>query len=90
MPDSTIDPALLERMADELRSRRSARERERAENERRAQLLSRIATRIRSDGPHQSHPHPDRARQFMPFAALKGLDALIEAGMRAADESESG
>lgn len=30
------------------------------------------------EGPHEARAHSDRARQFMPFAALKGYEKLIE------------
>ena len=47
-----------------------------AERERREALLADIAERINHDGPHHAHPDPTRARQFMPFAALKGYHDL--------------
>lgn len=31
-------------------------------------------------------PHPDRAKQFKPFAALRGYEKLIDEVMRKADE----
>lgn len=33
---------------------------------------------------HQARPHPDRARQFMPFAALKGYYELVREQERVA------
>lgn len=33
---------------------------------------------------HQARPHPDRARQFMPFAALKGYYELVRKQERVA------
>lgn len=36
-----------------------------------------IERRIRQDGPHVARPHPNRAKQFMPFAALKGYRRLL-------------
>ncbi len=38
--------------------------------------LVEIERRLHQDGPHEAIPHPDRARQFMPFAALKGYHEL--------------
>lgn len=32
--------------------------------------------------PHRARSHPDRARQFMPFAALKGYYELVRAEER--------
>lgn len=37
----------------------------------RRSVLDDIARRVEQDGPHVARAHPDRARQFMPFAALK-------------------
>ena len=34
--------------------------------------------------PHRAVPHPDRARQFMPFAALRGYHELVQEEERAA------
>lgn len=42
------------------------------EQEYRARVLRDIAERVREDGPHTARPHTNRARQFAPFAALKG------------------
>lgn len=39
-------------------------------------ILRSIETRVQQDGVHSARPHPDRARQFMPFAALKGYHEL--------------
>ena len=38
--------------------------------------LNEINKRIAQQGPHIARPHADRARQFMPFAALKGYNEL--------------
>lgn len=35
-------------------------------------------------------PHPDRARQFKPFAALKGYEELVEAQIRAHEDGDEG
>jgi hypothetical protein len=35
-----------------------------------------IEERVRREGEHVARPHEDRARQFMPFAALSGLSAM--------------
>lgn len=42
----------------------------------RAAKLREIDERVLHDGPHQARPHADRARQFMPFSALKGYHEL--------------
>lgn len=54
-----------------------------AERERRAALLYDIARRIAADGEHTARPGPGRARQFMPFAALKGYEGLVQDRARA-------
>lgn len=36
-----------------------------------------IEERIRQHGPHVAQAHPSRAKQFMPFAALKGYHQLL-------------
>lgn len=46
------------------------------ERERRVSILRSILLRIQQEGDHTSKPHSDRARQFMPFAALKGYHEL--------------
>ena len=46
------------------------------ELEYRARILRDIAVRRDKDGPHTARAHADRARQFMPFAALKGYHEL--------------
>lgn len=38
--------------------------------------LAEIERRIAKHGKHTAQPHADRARQFMPFAALKGYNEL--------------
>lgn len=38
--------------------------------------LREIEARILRDGAHVARPHADRARQFMPFAALKGYHEM--------------
>lgn len=38
--------------------------------------LAEIERRIAKHGKHIARPHADRARQFMPFAALKGYNEL--------------
>lgn len=47
-----------------------------SEKEYRASVLHQIAQRLAEDGPHIPTPGPERGRQFMPFAALKGFDEL--------------
>lgn len=39
--------------------------------------LREIERRIAADGPHAARAHALRARQFMPFAALKGYEELV-------------
>ena len=48
-----------------------------SERERRRLVLEDIEARLRENGPRQAQPSPDRASQFMPFAALKGYNELI-------------
>lgn len=47
------------------------------ERDRRIALLRDIEERVRQDGTHVARGHDDRARQFMPFAALKGYHDLV-------------
>ena len=47
-----------------------------AERAYRESVLRDIERRIEADGPHEARPHPDRARQFMPFSALKGYHEM--------------
>ena len=47
------------------------------ERHHRQAVLRDIATRLEADGPHEALPGPGRARQFAPFAALKGYRELI-------------
>ncbi len=42
----------------------------------RRSVLRDIEQRIALHGEHQARPHADRARQFMPFAALKGYEDM--------------
>lgn len=53
-----------------------------AESERKAAELLDIKTRVERDGIHRAREHEDRARQFMPFAALKGYDELVHQANR--------
>jgi hypothetical protein len=48
------------------------------ERERRASILRDIDRRVAEDGPHVAEARPDRARQFMPFAALRGYGQQVE------------
>ena len=45
----------------------------------RESVLRDVRERIRCDGEHVARPHPDRARQFMPFSALKGYHEMAMA-----------
>lgn len=60
----------------------TAARRTRLERERRAAVLRDIAERVSRDGEHVARAHPDRARQFMPFAALKGYGELVRSQER--------
>lgn len=52
------------------------------EQERRRAILQGIARRIAREGAHCACPHEARARQFMPFVALRGYsDMVAEAGL---------
>ena len=44
----------------------------------------------RASMPHIARAHPDRARQFMPFAALRGYDELIRQRTRRAERAAEG
>lgn len=48
-----------------------------AERQRREQVLWDVALRVMEDGPRRAKPSPERGRQFMPFAALRGYDEMI-------------
>lgn len=48
------------------------------EKEYRRAVLEAIERSIQEKGEHVAHDHPERARQFMPFAALKGYEDLLE------------
>lgn len=48
------------------------------ERDYRAATLSNIERSVQKQGPHVSQPHESRARQFMPFAALKGYADMIQ------------
>lgn len=47
------------------------------ERERRERILWEISLRIMEDGPRRAAPSPERGRQFIPFAALKGYDEML-------------
>lgn len=48
------------------------------EKEHRQVVLWAIGEKVRNNGAHEAFAHPERARQFMPFAALKGYEELIQ------------
>lgn len=52
------------------------------EREYRSIKLLELERRIQTNGPHQAQAHPQRARQFMPFAALKGYHELAHSKER--------
>ena len=56
------------------------------ERERREKVLRGIVQRIVEDGPRHAMASPERGRQFIPFAALRGYDEMLEdVELRAAD-----
>lgn len=48
------------------------------EREYRANVLLAIEQKAETYGTHQAQPHDSRARQFMPFAALKGYADMVQ------------
>ncbi len=48
------------------------------ETERRQAILADIERRVNENGTHQAIKDPNRARQFMPFAALDGFTQIIK------------
>ena len=59
------------------------------EQERRERVLRGIVRRILEDGPRRAMPSPERGRQFIPFAALRGYDEMVaEVERRSADADE--
>ena len=58
------------------------------ERERREKILRGIVQRIVEDGPRHAVASPDRGRQFIPFAALRGYDEMIEETERHAADAE--
>jgi hypothetical protein len=41
-------------------------------------IIEQIDRRLKANGPHVAKEHEDRARQFMPFAALTGYAAMTK------------
>ena len=41
-------------------------------------IIEDIERKIATQGEHTAQPHKDRARQFMPFAALKGYAEMVQ------------
>lgn len=60
-----------------------------AERTRRERVLWEIALRVLDDGPRRATPSPERGRQFIPFAALRGYDEMIAEVERQSRESGS-
>ena len=58
------------------------------EQERREAVLRGIVQRIVEDGPRHAVASPERGRQFIPFAALRGYDEMIEETERHAADAE--
>lgn len=48
------------------------------EREYRTNVLLAIEQKVETYGTHQVQPHDSRARQFMPFAALKGYADMVQ------------
>lgn len=48
------------------------------EREYRTNVLLAIEQKVEIYGTHQAQPHDSRARQFMPFAALKGYADMVQ------------
>lgn len=48
------------------------------EREYRTNVLLAIKQKVETYGTHQAQPHDSRARQFMPFAALKGYADMVQ------------
>lgn len=48
------------------------------EREYRANVLLAIEQKAETYGTHQAQPHDSRARQFVPFAALKGYADMVQ------------
>ena len=48
------------------------------EREYRTNILLAIEQKAETYGSHQAQPHDSRARQFMPFAALKGYADMVQ------------
>lgn len=48
-----------------------------AERAYRERVLWEVALRLLEDGPRHATPSPDRGRQFIPFAALRGYDEMV-------------
>ncbi|MGI6590880.1 MAG: hypothetical protein ACOX1O_04615 [Eggerthellaceae bacterium] len=57
------------------------------ERDRRRAILADIRRRVAENGPRRALRTPDRANQFLPFAALKGYDEML-AKMRRSVERE--
>ena len=64
MEDSKLAEALLQNLSKE-------------EQEYRQAILEAIERKVSSEGFHRAVSHPERARQFMPFAALKGYEEMV-------------
>ena len=58
------------------------------ERERREKILRGIVQRIVEDGPRKAVASPERGRPFIPFAALRGYDEMIEETERHAADAE--
>lgn len=64
---------LLDELKQELLSVKDPQEREYRTN-----VLLAIEQKVETYGTHQAQPHDSRARQFMPFAALKGYADMVQ------------
>lgn len=61
-----------------------------AERQRRERVLWDVTLRVMEDGPRKAKPSPERGRQFMPFAALRGYDEMIAEVERRSSAPEDG
>lgn len=58
------------------------------ERERRQIVLADICRRVEENGPRIALRTPDRASQFLPFAALRGYDEMLNDMRRALEEDD--
>lgn len=59
------------------------------EREYRSVILASIEHKLETNGPHTARPYSNRARQFMPFAALKGYDEMVDQEKRRSAQTDT-